>query len=248
MRYFIKLAYNGKAYHGWQYQPNAISIQETLEKVLFTAFQAETPLVGAGRTDAGVHASEYFAHFDSREIKHVDKFIYKLNSLLPDDIAVYDLIEVNHEAHARFNASGRSYEYYVVQHKDPFKFETAHYVKNELDVDKMNQAASTLLEYTDFKCFSKSKTDVHTYNCKIVSAQWVKEKDVLVFKITADRFLRNMVRAIVGTLLEIGLGKIPVSRLHEILESRDRQEAGTSVPAKALFLSKIEYPTSILNK
>lgn len=248
MRYFIELAYNGKAYHGWQYQPNAISIQETLEKVLSTALQVETPVVGAGRTDSGVHASQYYAHFDGREIKHVDKFIYKLNSILPDDIAVYDLIQVDDEAHARFHASGRSYEYFVVKHKDPFKFETAHYVKNELDLNKMNLAASILLEHTDFKCFSKSKTDVHTYNCKIKSAQWVQEKDVLVFKITADRFLRNMVRAIVGTLLEIGLGKIPVSRLHEILESRDRQEAGTSVPAKALFLTKIEYPTSILNK
>jgi len=248
LRYFIKLAYNGKAYHGWQYQPNAISVQETLEKVLFTALQAETPLVGAGRTDAGVHASNYYAHFDREKIGHLEKLIYKLNSLLPDDIAVYDIIKVSDEAHARFNATGRSYEYYVVQQKDPFKFESAHYVKNELDVDKMNLAASTLLDYTDFKCFSKSKTDVHTYNCKIISAQWIREKDVLVFKITADRFLRNMVRAIVGTLLEIGLGKIPVSRLHEILESRDRQEAGTSVPAKALFLAKIEYPTSILNK
>ena len=248
MRYFIELAYNGKAYHGWQYQPNAISVQETLEKVLFTALQVKTSLVGAGRTDAGVHASDYFAHFDSKEIKKIDKFIYKLNSLLPDDIAVYDIIKVSDEAHARFNATGRSYEYYVIQHKDPFSFDSAHYVKNELDVDKMNLAASILLDYTDFKCFSKSKTDVHTYNCKIIAAQWVKEKDVLIFKITADRFLRNMVRAIVGTLLEIGLGKIPVSRLHEILESRDRQEAGTSVPAKALFLAKIEYPSSILNK
>ena len=136
----------------------------------------------------------------------------------------------------------------MVQQKDPFRFETAHYVKNGLDVNKMNEAAGTLLNYTDFKCFSKSKTDVHTYNCKIISAQWVREKDVLIFKISADRFLRNMVRAIVGTLLEIGLGKTPVSRLHEIIESRDRQEAGTSVPAKALFLVKIEYPTSILNK
>ncbi len=248
MRYFIELAYNGKAYHGWQYQPNAISVQETLEKVLFTALQVETPVVGAGRTDAGVHASQFYAHFDAREIKHLDKFIFKLNSILPDDIAVYDIIQVNDDSHARFNASGRSYEYYVVKQKDPFKFETAHYVKNDLDLEKMNLAASILLDYTDFKCFSKSKTDVHTYNCKIKSAQWVQENDVVIFKITADRFLRNMVRAIVGTLLEIGLGKTPVSRLHEILESRDRQEAGTSVPAKALFLTKIDYPTSILNK
>jgi len=248
LRYFIELAYNGKAYHGWQFQPNAISVQETLEKVLYTALQVKTPIIGAGRTDTGVHASNYYAHFDSIEIENKDKFIYKLNSILPDDIAVHNLIEVNDEAHARFNASERSYEYYVIQKKDPFKFETAHYIKNELDIEKMNLAAYLLLEYTDFKCFSKSKTDVHTYNCKIIKAQWVREKDVLIFKITADRFLRNMVRAIVGTLLEIGLDKIPVSRLHEILKSRDRQEAGTSVPAKALFLTRIEYPTSILKK
>lgn len=248
MRYFIHLAYNGKAYHGWQYQPNAISVQETLEKALLISLQAETTVVGAGRTDAGVHATQFFAHFDSNKIEDPAKFIYKLNSLLPDDIAVYDLLEVNDEAHARFNASARSYEYFVVQQKDPFKFDTAHLVKNELDVNKMNVAAATLLNYTDFKCFSKSKTDVHTYNCKIFAAQWIQEKDVLIFKITADRFLRNMVRAIVGTLLEVGLGKIPISRFHEILESRDRQEAGTSVPAKALFLTKIEYPESILNK
>jgi len=248
LRYFIELAYNGKAYHGWQYQPNAISIQETLETVLFTALQVGTPVVGAGRTDAGVHASNYYAHFDSRIIKHKEKFLYKLNSLLPDDIAVYDLIEVSDEAHARFNASSRSYEYRVIQKKDPFLLETAHHVKNELDLERMNSAASILLEYTDFKCFSKSKTDVHTYDCDITYAQWEREGDVLVFKITADRFLRNMVRAIVGTLLEIGLHKMQVSKLHDILKSRDRQEAGTSVPAKALFLTKIEYPTSILNK
>ena len=248
MRYFIELAYNGSAYHGWQYQPNAISIQETLEKVLFTALQVETPVVGAGRTDAGVHASNYYAHFDSNEIEHKDKFLYKLNTLLPDDIAVYDLIEVSDEAHARFNASSRSYEYYVIQKKDPFRFEAAHHVKNELDLEKMNLAAAILLEYTDFKCFSKSKTDVHTYNCAIKYAKWERIGEVLIFKITADRFLRNMVRAIVGTLLEIGLHKIPVNKLHDILKSRDRQEAGTSVPAKALFLTKIEYPTSILNK
>lgn len=248
MRYFIHLAYNGKAYHGWQYQPNAISVQETLEKVLLISLQAETPVVGAGRTDAGVHATQFFAHFDAKKIEQVDKFIYKLNSLLPGDIAVYDLLEVNDEAHARFNASARSYEYYVVQHKDPFKFDTAHFVKNELDVDKMNEAAAALLNYTDFKCFSKSKTDVHTYNCRIIVAQWIQERNVLIFKISADRFLRNMVRAIVGTLLEVGLSKIPISRFHEILKSRDRQEAGTSVPAKALFLTKIEYPESILNK
>ncbi|MCF4102026.1 tRNA pseudouridine(38-40) synthase TruA [Gillisia sp. M10.2A] len=248
MRYFIELAYNGKAYHGWQNQPDAISVQETLEKALNISLQEHTPVVGAGRTDAGVHATNYLAHFDSGKHIEKEKFIFKLNSILPDDIAVYDLFEVNDEAHARFDATSRSYEYHVVQKKDPFEFETAHYVKNELDIEKMNTAAQLLLQYTDFKCFSKSKTDVKTYNCNIVSAYWEKRDNKLVFHITADRFLRNMVRAIVGTLLQIGLGKMPEARLHEIIASRDRQNAGTSVPAKGLFLTRIEYPTSILNK
>ena len=248
MRYFIELAYNGKAYHGWQNQPGAVSVQETLEKALFTLLQVKTPVTGAGRTDAGVHASQFFAHFDTEEIAEIDILIYKLNCVLPSDLVVFDLFEVKEDSHARFDAVSRSYEYHVVQQKDPFDFDTAHFVKNELDLEKMNLAASFLIGYTDFKCFSKSKTDVHTYNCSIVSAFWEKRENKLVFHITANRFLRNMVRAIVGTLLEIGLGKIPEEQLHEIIKSRDRKNAGTSVPAKGLFLTKIEYPTSIVNK
>ncbi|QED37869.1 tRNA pseudouridine(38-40) synthase TruA [Antarcticibacterium arcticum] len=246
MRYFIELAYNGKCYHGWQYQPAAVSVQETLEKSLFTILQQETPVVGAGRTDTGVHASQYFAHFDSVEIKDGKSFLYKLNSVLPADISVKDLFEVHPEAHARFDAVSRSYKYYIIQHKDPFLAERAHFVKNELDLERMNRAAATLKDYTDFKCFSKSKTDVKTYNCSIMHAQWKKEQEMWVFHITADRFLRNMVRAIVGTLLEIGLHKLDVEDLHRILESRDRQQAGTSVPAKALFLTGIDYPATIV--
>lgn len=248
MRYFIELAYKGTAYYGWQIQPAAVSVQETLENALFTLLREKTPVVGAGRTDSGVHASQYFAHFDSEEISDRKAFIFRLNSVLPLDIAVYDLFPVDEDAHARFDAVSRSYEYRLVQQKDPFEIGIAHFVKNELDLEKMNKAAAKLKNYKDFKCFSKSKTDVKTYNCRIDAAGWEKQGEKLVFHITADRFLRNMVRAIVGTLLEIGLGKIPVEQLDEIIKSRDRQKAGTSVPAKGLFLTGIEYPISIVKK
>jgi len=248
LRYFIELAYNGKAYHGWQSQPAAATVQETLEFALFTLLQEKTPVVGAGRTDAGVHASQYFAHFDAEEIEDIKTLIFKLNAFLPDDISISNIFIVPAESHARFDAVSRSYNYYIVKEKDPFLYERAHYVKNELDVEKMNLAAGTLKNYTDFKCFSKSRTDVMTYNCKITRAVWEEQEKLLIFHITADRFLRNMVRAIVGTLLEIGLGKMQVQDLHGVLESRDRQKAGTSVPAKALFLTGIEYPKTIFKK
>lgn len=242
------MAYNGKAYCGWQSQPAAATVQQTLEFALFTLLQEKTPVVGAGRTDSGVHASQYFAHFDAEEIFNSGDLIYKLNSFLPDDISVSDIFIVPADAHARFDAVSRSYKYYLVKEKDPFLSERALYVKNELDVKKMNLAAESLKNYTDFKCFSKSKTDVKTYNCKITQAVWEEQEKLLIFHITADRFLRNMVRAIVGTLLEIGSGKMQVEDLHGVLESRDRQNAGTSVPAKALFLTEIEYPKTIVKK
>ncbi|HSI69460.1 MAG TPA: tRNA pseudouridine(38-40) synthase TruA [Gillisia sp.] len=248
MRYFLELAYNGKAYHGWQYQPNAPTVQETLEKALFTILRKETPVVGAGRTDTGVHASQYFVHFDAEGIADSKKFIYKLNSVLPEDIAAYDVFKVKDDAHARFDARSRSYQYRLSLRKDPFFVESAHHLKNEIDVDRMNRAAAILKDYKDFKCFSRSKTDVKTYNCLVTEAVWKQEEDLLVFHITADRFLRNMVRAIVGTLLEVGLGKLEVEQVHEIIKSRDRRNAGTSVPAKGLFLTGIEYPRSIVKE
>ncbi len=248
MRYFIELAYNGKAYFGWQSQPDAVTVQETLEKALFVLLQQSTPVTGAGRTDTGVHATRYFAHFDAEEIQDRASLMYKLNSILPEDIAVFDVFKVPDEAHARFDALSRSYQYQVIQYKDPFLADRSHFVKNTLDVERMNKAAEILKNYTDFKCFSKSKTDVKTYNCKIDEAYWESSGELLTFHITADRFLRNMVRAIVGTLLEIGLHKLQVEDLHKIIESRDRQKAGTSVPAKALFLTGITYPGSIVSK
>lgn len=244
MRYFLELAYHGRAYHGWQRQPNAISVQEEVERVLKILTQTEVGITGAGRTDAGVHAKQLYAHFDHEEI-HGEEMLFKLNSLLPQDIAVRDLFVVAPDAHARFDALSRTYEYHIVKQKDPFESQTAYFIKKELDVDNMNKAAGILSQYTDFKCFSKSRTDVYTYNCRIETAFWKHTSGKLVFTIKADRFLRNMVRAIVGTLLEIGQGKLKVEAMHEIIQSGSRGEAGASVPAHGLFLTKIEYPEKI---
>ncbi|MDR5589593.1 tRNA pseudouridine(38-40) synthase TruA [Christiangramia sp. SM2212] len=245
MRYFIELSYFGKAYHGWQNQPDSISVQEMLEKNLSKVLRSSIEIVGAGRTDAGVHAKQMFAHFDTEEILDAELMKYKLNSMLPKDVAVHEIFQVIEEAHARFDATARSYEYHIVQEKNPFGKDSAWFLKHKLDVDKMNAAAEILKEYTNFKCFSKSRTDVRTYNCRIDEAIWKKEEDRLVFHITADRFLRNMVRAVVGTLIEIGQNKYPVSHMHDVIKSEDRGEAGTSVPAKGLYLTRIVYPDNI---
>ncbi len=221
-------------------------MQEEVERVLKILTQTHVEITGAGRTDSGVHAKQLYAHFDHEKI-HVQEMLFKLNSLLPRDIAVRDLFAVAPDAHARFDALSRTYEYHIVKQKDPFESETAHYVKREMDIDRMNRAAEILLGYTDFKCFSKSRTDVYTYNCKIQTAFWENRDEKLVFTIKADRFLRNMVRAIVGTLLEIGLGKLDVEAMHDIIKSGDRGEAGASVPAHGLFLTRIEYPEKIRN-
>lgn len=246
LRYFIELSYNGKNYHGWQIQPNAISVQEVLEKALSTLLRVKTGVVGAGRTDTGVHASQIFAHFDTENRVDENEFTYKLNSILPKTIVVDKVFRVTDDSHARFHAVKRSYEYKIITKKDPFLHEYTHLMKLPLDVDKMNKAAHILLNYTNFKCFSKVKTEVHTFNCDITKAIWVKENNQLVFHITANRFLRNMVRAIVGTLLNVGLGKIEVSAIHEIIKSEDRGAAGVSVPAQGLYLTKVEYPENII--
>ena len=240
----MELAYFGKAYHGWQRQPNAISVQEVVENALNTLLQETVEIVGAGRTDSGVHARQIFAHFDT-EKQLAEEFSFRMNSLLPKNIAVKNLFPVKSDAHARFDAYSRSYEYHLVTSKDVFATDMAYYVQKEIDVDKMNEAAQILFSYSNFKCFSRSRTDVRTYNCKIERADWQQEEERLIFHITADRFLRNMVRAIVGTLLEIGLGKMEVQEMHNIINSEDRSEAGASVPAQGLFLTKVEYPKSI---
>ena len=245
LRYFIELSYFGKAYHGWQNQPNSISVQELLENNLSKILRVSVEIVGAGRTDSGVHARQMFAHFDNQDSIDADLLKYKLNSMLPKDIAISEIFPVKNEAHARFDAVSRSYEYHIIQEKDPFNMDSAWFLKHGLDVEKMNMAAAILKDYTNFKCFSKSRTDVRTYNCRVDEAEWGLNNNKLVFYITADRFLRNMVRAVVGTLIEIGQNKYPVSYMHEVIKSEDRGKAGTSVPAHGLYLTRIMYPENI---
>lgn len=242
----MELAYFGKAYHGWQRQPNAVSVQEVVENALSTLLREAVEIIGAGRTDSGVHAKQIFAHMDSEKDLE-QNFIFRMNSLLPKDIALKDIFKVKPDAHARFDACSRSYEYHMVTAKNVFAIDTAYCVQKEIDVDKMNEAAKILLDYSNFKCFSRSRTDVRTYNCKIENAFWQEENGSLVFHIKADRFLRNMVRAIVGTLLQVGMGKMEIRQMHDVINSEDRSEAGASVPAHGLFLTKVEYPKSIYN-
>jgi len=242
LRYFIEISYLGTNYHGWQSQPNAITIQEITENCLSKILNNPVKLVAAGRTDAGVHAKQMYAHFDSdMKINDIKSFEHKVNSFLPKDIVVRKLIFVNDNAHARFDALYREYEYHISLKKNPFVIDKAYFFKKSLDIKKMNKCCNIMLQYTNFKSFSKSKTDVKTYDCKIYEAEWMLNENYLIFKIKADRFLRNMVRAIVGTLIEIGLGKITEKEFKLIIEKKDRQLAGFSVPAHALFLKKIDY-------
>lgn len=243
-KYFLEIAYNGTAYHGWQIQENAVSVQEKLNGALAILLREDIETIGAGRTDSGVHAKQLYAHFSSKDkiLENKDRFIHSLNALMPHDIAAKRLIAVAPDAHARFDASQRSYEYHVHFHKDPFLHQFSWQLKDRPDVDKMNLAAQDLLGKQDFSCFSKSNTQVFTNNCDIKRAEWVWEGDRLIFHITADRFLRNMVRAIVGTLMEIGLGKKPIEHIKEVIKSMDRSKAGTSVPACGLYLTEVAYP------
>lgn len=245
MRYFIALSYNGKHYHGWQTQPNAITVQQTLEEALCTLLRDQISIVGAGRTDSGVHARLMYAHFEFESGLDTETMVYQLNSYLPQDIAIKEIYPVKADAHARFDAIKRSYMYWVVQKKDPFLLDYAYYFKSDLNIVAMNEAASLLLEVDDFQCFSKSNTDVKTYICDVQAAYWEERDEVLVFHITADRFLRNMVRAVVGTLLNVGLGRCSIEQFKQILESKDRRKAGVSVPAQGLYLTAVEYPKNI---
>lgn len=245
-RYFVELAYNGSKYHGWQIQPGAATIQQALNEAFTKLLRQTVEVVGAGRTDTGVHASFYVAHFDVAE-KLVDpgQVAYKLNRLLGKDIAVYRIFAVKPEVHARFSALSRTYKYYIDKQKDPFTGEYAWKVYPLPDILRMNEACRVLLEYTDFTSFSKLHTDVKNNNCIISEARWEDTGKQLVFTITANRFLRNMVRAIVGTLVEIGQGKSDITAFRQIIESRNRCNAGTSVPGHALFLYNIVYPEGV---
>ncbi len=242
-RYFIQLSYLGTRYHGWQVQPNGNSIQEVLEKSLSVVLRENIAVTGAGRTDAGVHASFYVAHFDSlSNTADTADFVYCMNKFLPDDIAIQTIRKVDPEFHARFSAQLRTYLYVISRVKNPFNTWLAYYFPAHLDLEKMNFAAGILHEYEDFTSFSRLHTDVKTNLCHISVARWEERSGELVFTITADRFLRNMVRAIVGTLIDVGRGKISAEDFRKIIEKKDRQAAGASAPAHGLFLAGISYP------
>jgi len=245
-RYFIYLSYKGTAYHGWQIQPNGISVQEVLTKALSTVLRAETEITGAGRTDTGVHARLMVAHFDvETELPAEFDMVNKLNSLLARDIAIQKIVEVQPNAHARFDAVSRRYEYHVVTEKDVFLTEQAARISDNLDFEAMNQAAAILAEYRDFTSFSKLHTDVKTNNCVISRAEWTSCDGEWIFTIEADRFLRNMVRAIVGTLFEVGRHRMSVDEFRAVIEAKNRCRAGVSVPAHGLYLVDIQYPENL---
>jgi len=245
-RYFIYISYKGTAYHGWQCQPNGISVQEVLIKTLNAILRTDINLVGAGRTDAGVHAKCMVAHFDYEGEKiDTSKFLLHLNSFLPPDIAVYKIVEVRSTAHARFDAVSRRYEYHVIFHKDVFKRELTTRLFAELDFETMNKASALLCHYEDFGSFCKLHTDVKTNICHIDFAFWKQVEDEWVFTIQADRFLRNMVRAIVGTLFEVGKGKMSLAEFCSVIEAGNRCKAGMSAPAEGLYLVDIQYPDDI---
>lgn len=245
-RYFIELAYNGRSFHGWQIQPNATTVQETLQHAFKTILKKEIEITGCGRTDTGVHSRQFFAHvdLDLDELKlNESQLTYKVNRFLDSEIVLFRIFEVNDHAHTRFDALSRTYEYRLRMNKFPFDQDiTYHSSFPNLDFNRMNQATKLLFNYTDFTSFSKTKTDVKTNNCKIMRAEWKQENEVWIFTIQADRFLRNMVRAIVGTLLEVGSGKLDLDDFKKIIESKNRSNAGWSVPAHGLALVKVDYP------
>lgn len=258
MKYFIYLQYDGTQYHGWQSQPNAISVQQTIEEKLSMLLRRELFIVGAGRTDAGVHARMMVAHFvydmegetddhtDPRNLIDCKQLVQRLNQVLPDDIAIYRIVPVNPQAHARFSPVSRMYRYYVTTQKELWNRPYSYRIYQDLDIDLMNEAAARLFDYTDFTSFAKLHTDVKTNNCRIMHAQWTAVTPTnFVFEIRADRFLRNMVRAIVGTLLQVGRHRMTVEQFCEIIERKNRCSAGDSVPGRALFLEDVEYPDSI---
>ena len=242
MRYFVWFGYDGAAYHGWQIQPNGNSVQEELQRGLSTLLREEISVTGAGRTDAGVHARVMVAHFDTEKALDCRQLAYKLNRLLPQDIAVDRVEQVSDDLHARFSATSRTYHYYIHTHKNPFARRYSQEMHYHLDFKLMNEAGRILCEYEDFGAFCKAGSDVKTTLCQVTHAQWHQISDTeWYFEITANRFLRNMVRALVGTLLEVGFGKLSVAEFQDIIDCKDRRAAKTSVPAQALFLTAVRY-------
>lgn len=247
MRYFVFFAYNGAGYHGWQSQPNALTVQQEMEQAFETLLQEPIALTAAGRTDAGVHASFMVAHFDTSN-SLPENLCFLLNQYLSNAISINRIQNVSDSAHARFDALSRTYQYTISSVKNPFRYPYQYYIKGSLDLAQMNASAALLLEYEDFECFSKVNTDVKTFMCQIEKAHWESLENQYIFTIKANRFLRNMVRAIVGTLIEIGQGKRTLDSLYKTLRSKDRSQAGYSVPAHALFLTAIEYPKTLFKQ
>lgn len=242
-RYFIQLAFNGKNYHGWQMQENAHTVQAEINEKLSLLLGQPVNVVGCGRTDSGVHAREYYAHFEVEKLSFKPvELVSKLNNFLPQDISIVRIFQVKPDIHARFSATSRTYRYYISRQKNPFLQELSFFYHVPLKVSEMNKASRYLLDFSDFTSFSKLHSQTNNNNCKISFADWKETEEMLVFTITADRFLRNMVRAIVGTLLEVGKGKMEASEIKNIIELKNRSEAGFSVPAEGLFLEKVEYP------
>ena len=242
MRYFITLSYDGTDFHGWQIQPNGNSVQEELQKALSTLLRQPVAVVGAGRTDAGVHARKMVAHFDCQEPIDCAQLAYRLNRMVPRSMAVYDVKRVSEELHARFSATRRTYHYYIHTRKDPFLRHYSCEMHFDLDFERMNEAARALMEYADFGAFCKSHSDVKTTICRVMAAQWHQTSPTeWYFEISADRFLRNMVRAVVGTLVDVGRGRLSIDEFRNVIEGRKRTAAGESMPANALFLEDVEY-------
>jgi tRNA pseudouridine38-40 synthase len=245
MRYLFEISYLGTNYNGWQSQLNAVGIQQLVEKALSTILRTPITIVGSGRTDAGVHCVQQFFHADIEKDFQFDKLILQLNSFLPPDLAILGIRKMRSEASARYDALERMYEYHLTRIKNPILLERAFFYFKEIDVPTMNRAAALLVGTHDFECFSKVHTDVNHFVCDVKKAQWNQKGDLLVFTIAANRFLRGMVRAVVGTLLDVGTGKISMSEFQKILKSKDRKKAGMNVPAEGLYLMKVKYPEKI---
>jgi tRNA pseudouridine38-40 synthase len=248
MRYFFEIAYNGTSYNGWQSQHNAVGVQTIVENALSKLLREDIKIVGSGRTDSGVHCEQQFFHADIQHVFDFDSLLLKLNSFLPKDIVISSIRKVKPEASARYDATERTYRYEITRKKNPFLDGLAWHFFKTVDVDAMNKAADLLLGEHDFECFSKVKTDVNHFLCTIKRASWKEEGDMLTFTITANRFLRGMVRAIVGSLLDVGTGKSSVKQLQQILQSRDRKKAGANVPSMGLYLTKVKYPSEVFLK
>ncbi|CAN5323912.1 tRNA pseudouridine(38-40) synthase TruA [soil metagenome] len=249
MRFFLEITYKGTAYHGWQIQKNAVSVQEVLNKTLSKVLGEKVETIGSGRTDTGVHALQQFVHLDSEKDLGEETYLYKFNRMLPLDISIQAIHTVTDEANARFDAISRNYEYRINSVKDPFLQDLCYFYFKEVDVEKMNLAADILLKKHNFESFSKVKTEVNHFLCNITRAEWVRKNEKLTFFVSADRFLRGMVRTLVGTLLNVGLHRISVNDFEEIIESKDRKKAGRAAPAQGLFYTKVIFPDHIfLNK